>query len=158
MTDVLRDTGGHYAQFAGDGLMALYGLNEDIGSGCRSALRGARRMQERIDAMNDNLREELDEPLRIGIGIHCGEAIVGTMGPPDAPNYSAIGDTINAAARLESQTKTFGVTLVVSSGVVERSELQLEGVDVQDVSVRGRDGALAVYAVDATVLKQLAVP
>jgi adenylate cyclase len=147
MTDVLKSTGGHYAQFAGDGLMALYGLNDNLESGCRSALRGAVYMQERIDAMNDNLREELDEPLRIGIGIHCGEAIVGTMGPPSAPNYSAIGDTINAAARLEALTKEFGVTLIVSSGVVQHAGCHLEGMDVQQVNVRGKDNALDVYAV-----------
>lgn len=155
MTEVLESTGGHYAQFAGDGLMALYGLDEDIAAGCRSALLGAVYMQERIDGMNENLRQELDEPLRIGIGLHCGEAIVGTMGPPSAPNYSAIGDTINAAARLEALSKEFGVTLIVSNGVIEASGLGLDGASVRQVNVRGKDQTLEVYAVDAAEVRPL---
>lgn len=155
MTDVLRETGGHYAQFAGDGLMALYGLDDDVAAGCRAALRGAVRMQERIDRMNDNLKDELDEPLRIGIGIHSGEAIVGTMGPPSAPNFSAIGDTINAAARLESLTKEFGVTLVVSEIVVVHAGWWPEGVDVRQVNVRGKDQSLDVFALDVGALRPL---
>ncbi len=155
MTDVLESTGGHYAQFAGDGLMALYGLSAGMREGCRAALRGAVRMQDRIDRMNENLREELDEPLRIGIGIHCGEAIVGTMGPPNAPNYSAIGDTINAAARLEALTKDFGVTLIVSTGVIEESGYDLAGVHVHPVNVRGKYQTLDVFAVDADAIRRL---
>ncbi len=154
MTDVLESTGGHYAQFAGDGLMALYGLSAGMREGCRAALRGAVRMQDRIDRMNENLREELDEPLRIGIGIHCGEAIVGTMGPPSAPNYSAIGDTINAAARLEALTKDFGVTLIVSTGVIEESGYDLAGVHVHQVNVRGKYQTLDVFAVDAEAIRR----
>lgn len=156
MTDALHATQGHYAQFAGDGLMALYGLKHDLRQGCRQALAGAVRMQQRIDGLNDYFKEELDEPLRIGIGIHCGEAIVGTMGPPMSPNYSAIGDSINAAARLESTSKEFGCTLVVSTAVTEAAEYELMDVPRHSVTVRGKTKTLEVYAVDNDALTKLA--
>ena len=153
MTEALQETRGHYAQFAGDGLMALYGLNTDLRSGCRDALSGAVKMQSRIDRMNEYLKEELDEPLRIGIGVHCGEAIVGTMGPPDAPNYSAIGDNINAAARLEALTKEFDVSLIVSKAVVSHAGYDLAGVSLQSVAVRGKSRTLDIYAVNTDVIQ-----
>ena len=78
MTKALEATNGHYAQFAGDGLMALYGLNaRDPAAGAAEALRGAREMLARMDQLNSRLRGDLLQPLRIGIGIHFGEAIVG---------------------------------------------------------------------------------
>ena len=106
MSAALEETRGHYAQFSGDGLMALYGMESDLATGCRDAFRGAAAMTRRLGNLNERLGHELQEPLRIGIGIHCGEAIVGTMGPPSSPNLSAIGDNINIAARLEAQSKS----------------------------------------------------
>src|SRR6266540_2267722 len=101
MHAALRATNGYYAQFRGDGLMALYGLQSDLPQACRDALRGAAEMQRRIEQLSRNLAAELAEPLRIGIGMHAGVAIVGTMGPPEAPIHSAIGDNIKLAARFE---------------------------------------------------------
>ena len=82
LAEALHQTNGHYAQFNGDGLMALYGLDSDFTSGCRQAIAGAKEMLRRLQQLNQRLGSELQEPLRVGIGIHCGEAIVGTMGPP----------------------------------------------------------------------------
>ena len=94
MTKALDATNGHYAQFAGDGLMALYGLNaKDPAVGAGDALRGAREMLARMDQLNSRLRGDLLQSLRIGIGIHLGEAIVGAMGPPGSQIISAIGET-----------------------------------------------------------------
>jgi adenylate cyclase len=78
----LDATNGHYSQFTGDGLMALYGLDsKDPAIGATDALRGAREMLARIDQLNSRLRGDLPHPLCIGIGIHSSEAIVGAMGP-----------------------------------------------------------------------------
>ncbi|MDA0241757.1 MAG: adenylate/guanylate cyclase domain-containing protein, partial [Proteobacteria bacterium] len=121
MSGALQETNGHYAQFNGDGLMALYGLEGDFEAACRDALRGAAVMFERLDALNHKLAEELPQPLRMGIGIHSGEAIVGKMGPPETPILSALGDNVNIAARLEASTKEFGVSLVVSAETFKMS-------------------------------------
>jgi adenylate cyclase len=147
MSAALVATRGHYAQFSGDGLMALYGMRGAFAAGCRDALAGAVEMMRRLSKLNERLAEELAEPLRMGIGIHAGEAIVGTMGPPNSPNLSAIGDNVNIAARLEAQTKVFDCTLVVSRVVAERAGLDLSDLArLERVSVRGRAAPLEVYA------------
>lgn len=147
MSTALSETDGHYAQFSGDGLMALYGLNSDVGQGCRDALKGAINMVERLAALNERLAPEIKEPLRMGIGIHCGDAIVGTMGPPTAQNFSAIGDDVNVTARLESLTKDYGVPLIISEAAAISADLEITDLPQHQADVRGRDGDVTIYTV-----------
>ncbi len=140
LSNSLADTHGHYAQFAGDGLMALYGLEPGRKErACRDALAGARQMFRRIDALNEQLRREFGESVTMGIGIHGGEAIVGTMGPPRTPLLTAVGDNINIAARLEAQTKTQACDLIVSLATLEREGIACPPGNVADIEVRGRE-------------------
>lgn len=148
MYQALQATKGYYAQFRGDGLLALYGLQSELEQACREALAGAAEMQRRMDALNASLADDLAEPLRIGIGVHAGVAIVGTMGPPDAPIHSAIGDNINIAARLEGMTKAYRCTLVVSEDTLRAAGVDPRGAPLHRVRVRGRYERLNVYAVD----------
>ena len=148
MYEALRASRGYYAQFRGDGLLALYGLQSDLPTACRESLAGAAEMARRMDKLNRDLAADLPAPLRIGIGIHCGLAIVGTMGPPDAPIYSAIGDNINIAARLEGMTKAYGCTLVVSAETLAHAETDPRDAVLHHVRVRGREARLDVYAVN----------
>jgi adenylate cyclase len=148
MAAALADTHGHYAQFSGDGLMALYGIDKDVRTGCRDAILGAQAMLDRLDRLNGDLALELDEPLRIGIGIHCGDVIVGTMGPPTAQNFSAIGDHVNIAARLEAQTKQHGCALVMSAEAARTAGIDLTGIPTHDVDLRGRHEPVTIYAVN----------
>lgn len=147
MSSALSASHGHYAQFAGDGLMALYGLERGLKQGCIDALQGAVDMQRRMDKLNEKLEQELNVPLRIGIGLHCGEAIVGTMGPPSSPNYSAIGDCINAAARLEGQSKVLNSILIVSQDVVNNAEVDFSEFPTREISLRGKEQSLLAYAI-----------
>ena len=112
------------------------------------ALEGAAETQRRLDGLNASLASELPAPLRIGIGLHAGMAIVGTMGPPDAPIYSAIGDTINIAARFEGMSKYYRCTLVVSADTIRRAALPEPAAPRHSVRVRGRTERIDVYAVD----------
>jgi adenylate cyclase len=147
MAAALADTHGHYAQFSGDGLMALYGIDQDVQTGCRDAIHGAQAMLDRLDRLNESLAQELDEPLKIGIGIHCGEVIVGTMGPPTAQNFSAIGDHVNIAARLEAQTKTLGCALVMSADAAREAGLDSTKIPTHDVDLRGRQEPVKILAI-----------
>ncbi|PKR54810.1 adenylate/guanylate cyclase domain-containing protein [Thalassospira marina] len=151
MTEALRTTGGHYAQFTGDGLMALYGLEDrNIRRAIENAIRGAGEMLARIDKLNNQLRSELPFELRIGLGIHVGDAIVGEMGPPRREQISAIGDSINTTARLESKCKEHGVPLIISEDVVLRGKLQIpEGTNLHRESLRGKDREVAYYALSS---------
>ncbi len=147
LSSALRETNGHYAQFNGDGLMAIYGLEQDIATASWQAVKGAQAMFRRIEELNHRLGEQLQEPLKIGIGIHAGEAIVGTMGPPTTPIVSALGDNVNVAARLESQSKEFGVPLVISAQTAEYASMNVDGLDSREVAVKGRDQPVRVYAI-----------
>lgn len=147
MHQALRATNGYYAQFRGDGLLALYGLESEPAQACRDALAGAAEMQRRLEALNASLAADLARPLRIGIGLHVGLAIVGTMGPPEAPIHSAIGDHINIAARLEGMAKAYGCVLVVSEETLRQAGLEPRGAVLHRVRVRGRNERLNVYAV-----------
>jgi adenylate cyclase len=147
MTKALVATNGHYSQFTGDGLMALYGLYAtDPATGAADALRGAREMLTRLDQLNYRLRGDLREPLRIGIGIHHSEAIVGAMGPPRSQIITAIGDTVNTCARLESLTKEYQCVVIVSRPTAEAAGLKLEGHKLHQALVKGRMEPVQFYA------------
>lgn len=148
MSEALSETRGHYAQFSGDGLMALYGLENGVEEGCRDAIQGAAAMIRRLDELNIRLKRELKEPLRMGIGIHCGDAIVGTMGPPTAQNFSAIGDDVNVAARLESLTKQYECGLIISAAAAEAASQDMTPYPTHQADVRGRDGDISIYTVN----------
>jgi adenylate cyclase len=145
LSSALADSHGHYAQFAGDGLMALYGLEPERKSrACADALAGAGEMFRRIENLNQQLQREFGETVKMGIGIHGGEAIVGTMGPPKTPLLTAVGDNINIAARLESQTKEIGCDLIVSVQTLEAEGIDYVATSVREVQVRGRDNQVKV--------------
>ena len=147
MTRALTATNGHYSQFTGDGLMALYGLNAaDPAHGAADAVRGAREMLTRLEQLNRQLHADLREPLRIGIGIHHGEAIVGAMGPPRSQIVTAIGDTVNTCARLEGLTKEYDCTVVVSRAAAEAAGLRLDGQELHQAAVKGRTQSVEFYA------------
>jgi adenylate cyclase len=147
MNQAIEATGGHYSQFTGDGLMALYGRHaDDPATGPSDALRGAREMLMRLERLNAELQGELSTPLAIGIGIHYSEAIVGMMGPPRSMITSAIGDTINTTARLESLTKEYGCPLVISRRAAEVAGLDLRGQTLHEAPVKGRTQTVQFYA------------
>jgi adenylate cyclase len=147
MTKALIATGGHYSNFTGDGLMALYGLNaRDPALGAAQALRGAQEMLTRLEQLNAQIRTDLKEALRIGIGIHMGEAIVGALGPPRSQIVTAIGDTVNTTARLESLTKEYDCTLILSRKAAQAAGLELDGYTLHQAPVKGRAETVAFYA------------
>jgi adenylate cyclase len=147
MTKALVATNGHYSQFTGDGLMALYGLyGADPAVGAVDAVRGAQEMLLYLEQLNQRLRADLREPLRIGIGIHYGEAIVGAMGPPRSQIITAIGDTVNTCARLESLTKDYDCVAIVSRQAAEAAGLRLVGHELHEAPVKGRTEPMQFYA------------
>ncbi len=149
MVGALRASHGHYSQFTGDGLMALYGLDgDDPKAGAADAVRGAHDMLERLGRLNERLKEDLPEPLRIGIGIHFAEAIVGALGPPDSRIITAIGDAVNVTARLEGLTKDFGCAIVISQAAAMAAGLELPADRLREATMRGRSQPMQVYALD----------
>jgi adenylate cyclase len=140
--------GGVVDKFIGDGVMALFGIESGPELGCRQALAAAARMVEQVKALSEALAGELAEPLRIGIGIHCGPAVVGKMGYGATVHLTAIGDTVNVASRLQDLTKEYACSLVISEEVAMQAELNVADLPRHATTVRNRREALAIFVVD----------
>jgi adenylate cyclase len=144
MGHAVEAAGGRIDKFIGDGVMALFGLDSGVEAGCREALAAAKGMAERMQSLNRALVHDISEPLRIGIGIHTGPAIVGEMGYGTAISITAVGDSVNTASRIESLTKTFTCELVVSEAVVLRAGIDLSAAPRHEIEIRGRVERLVV--------------
>ena len=140
--------GGVTNQFTGDGVMALFGIDSGPATGSRQALAAARAMVERVNALSAELAGDLPTPLRIGIGIHAGPAVVGRMGWGESFYLTAVGDTVHVAARLEQATKDYAAELVVSEDVARHAALDLSHFPAHDLSVRNRAGKIAIRVID----------
>ena len=144
MTAAIEEAGGVVNEFVGDGIMALFGLDTNSAEGCRQAVRAARLMGERLDQLNETLGTELQEPLRIGIGIHSGAVIIGEMGHDHLKGITVVGDVVNTASRLEGLTKEFKAQVVISEEVAVGGKIALDGAARHEVEVRGRVAKMAV--------------
>ncbi len=150
MARAVRAERGYVDKFIGDGVMAIFGMTEGVAAGSRSALASAVRMQEAMAELNRELEPQLGAPLRIGIGIHVGPAILGRVGAAGGgatAGITALGDTVNTASRLETLTKEYGAVLVVSHAVVHAAKVELAATRVEEITVRGRQSLLKVYAI-----------
>jgi len=143
--------GGIANQFTGDGVMALFGVERGPETGSREALTAAGAMIAGVEALSQELRGELVEPLRLGIGIHVGHAVVGRMGYGDNTYFTAVGDTVHVAARLEQATKDFDCELVVSEAVLSRAGVDSTPYPSQEIALRNRARPVTVR-----IIKQVA--
>jgi adenylate cyclase len=146
--EAIVSAGGIVDKFIGDGVMALFGVENGPEEGCRQALAAAAAMLKGVNALSQTLSEELSEPLKIGVGIHCGPAVVGRMGYGSTIHLTAIGDTVNVASRLQDLTKQYGCPLVISEEVAKQSALNVADLPRHELTVRNRREALTIYVVD----------
>ncbi|MEO1193427.1 MAG: adenylate/guanylate cyclase domain-containing protein [Pseudomonadota bacterium] len=142
----LEGAGGHVDKFIGDGVMAIFGLDRQPEESCRQALRAAQAMAAAVADINRALGDDLTQPLRIGIGIHVGGAVVGEMGYGRARALTAIGDTVNIASRLEQLTKEQAAVLVISREVAKLAGTDLPDARVSTTNIRGRKEPLEILA------------
>ena len=156
VSQAVIESGGRPNQFVGDGMLALFGLAAGRQQACRQALRAAAMIGANIDELNKFLEHDLREPIRFGIGINGGEVIVGDIGYRDHMVFTALGDPVNVAARLQDMTKTLACELVVSDEVRETAGLAEDALPAQEVAIRGRNEPMIVRTVtDARTLSAL---
>ena len=149
-------SGGMPNQFVGDGMLALFGLSTTRQEACRQALRAAAMIAANVDELNKFLEHDLREPIRFGIGINGGEVIVGDIGYRDHMVFTALGDAVNVAARLQDMTKSLACEAVVSDEVRATAGLAADALPQHDVEIRGRNEPMIVRAVaDARTLPAL---
>jgi len=148
MSDEILDHGGTLTAYMGDGIMALFGGPLDQLDHADRALMAAQAMLERLDEFNAWVRENgLSEGFRIGIGLNTGTVMAGNVGSERRLEYTAIGDAVNTAARIEGLTKGTPHQLFMSDttrGALRDMEVELD--EIGDLPVRGRQGTVKVWA------------
>jgi adenylate cyclase len=156
VSQAVLECGGMPNQFVGDGMLALFGLSTSRREACRQALRAAAMIAANVDALNRFLEHDLREPIRFGIGINGGEVIVGDIGYRDHMVFTALGDPVNVAARLQDMTKSLACELIVSDEVRASAGLAEDALPAQEVAIRGRNEPMIVRTVsDARTLSAL---
>ena len=151
--------GGQPNQFVGDGVLALFGLDVDPVTACRQALRAASLVASNIAYLNHQFATEVREPIQFGIGIHGGEVIVGDIGFRGHTVFTALGDSVNVAARLQDMTKNLDCKVIVSEDVCKTAGIAFDALTRMEVAIRGRDETMIVRtAADPTVLVSLVDP
>jgi adenylate cyclase len=137
-------------RLAGDGLMALFGAPLPQPDHAARACRAALAMMERLERLNADWAAAGATPLAMGIGIHTGPAVVGFVGDVERRlDYTAIGDTVNLASRLQDQTKELGAPIVVSDATARAAGADFSLRPLGEARVRGRVEAVGVHALEA---------
>jgi adenylate cyclase len=147
VSQAVIECGGQPNQFIGDGLLALFGLSSGPQIACRGALRAAAMISANVEELNQFLKHDLREPIRFGIGIHGGEVIIGDIGYRDHMVFTALGDAVNVAARLQDMTKSLACEAIFSEEVHIAAGLSADGLPQQQVAIRGRTETMIVRTV-----------
>ena len=156
VSQAVIESGGMPNQFVGDGMLALFGLSTSRQDACRQALRAAAMIAANVDELNKFLEHDLREPIRFGIGINGGEVIVGDIGYRDHMVFTALGDAVNVAARLQDMTKSLACEVVISDEVRATAGLAVDLLPQHEVAIRGRNEPMIVRSVtDARTLSVL---
>ncbi len=136
MTEIIFEHGGTLDKYIGDGMMALFGAPTASEEDALNAVKAAVTMQKRLVSLNEELRAEGYGTISVGIGLHTGEATVGYIGSEIRSEYTAIGDTVNLAARLESNA--VGGQILMSEATAEASGNRIPVNVLEPLTVRNR--------------------
>jgi len=148
--DPILLNGGIISHYVGDQICGLFGLDDaDPARICGGAIRAAVGMVEAIDGLNKELARSFGIQIRIGIGVHFGNAIVGDVGHPTLRRFTIIGDDVNTASRIESMTKELGATILVSRALAEElAEGSLSVTATRMVRLRGKRKDIELLSID----------
>jgi adenylate cyclase len=141
----ISDEKGTVDKFIGDGIMAFWGAPMEVADHVLRACAGALRAVRRMERVNEGWRTDGKPILRIRIGLNCGEVLVGNIGSSERFSYTAIGDAVNVAARLEGINKEFGTTICVSDSVFNAIAHEIVARPLRRVQVNGRKQDFMIY-------------
>ncbi len=147
MTDSVFNHGGTVDKYIGDAIMALYNVPFEQPDHAIQAVRTALEFQKRLGPLSERFLAKYGRGVACGVGIHTGEAVVGTMGSAQRFEYTAIGDTINLGARLESITKEYGTPIIISESTYEEIKGECLTRYLDEVRVKGKEIPVKIYAV-----------
>jgi len=139
--ECVQRNGGMVDKFIGDACMAIFSAPLDLEDHEDKAVKTAIEMQEAIKELN----KELSHEIAIGVGVNTGTAVVGNMGSDTRFDFSAIGDCVNIAARLESGTKEAGVDILIGEETAKNCSFELKSLEA--IKVKGKEKSLNVYTI-----------
>ncbi len=139
--------GGWINDRAGDGVLAVFGHASGMAGACRSALLACAEVDRLIAQLNLRLESELSEPLRVAMGLHCGPHVHGRIGIGESATMSVVGPAVNVASRLEFVAKEADVQLAVSAHAAVLAGLDIEGLTLRSMPIRGAQEPMDVILV-----------
>jgi adenylate cyclase len=144
MIEIVNNHHGIINKFLGDGFMAVFGAPLSDGRDCSNAVAAAREILARVE---EEAAGGAVLPTRVGIGVHAGEAVTGSIGSAARKEYTVIGDVVNTASRIEQMNKEFGSQLLISEAVWEaaRGDVPDGALPMGHVAVRGREEPITIY-------------
>jgi adenylate cyclase len=149
MTDVILARRGTIDKYMGDCIMAFWNAPLDDPDHADHACDSALAMMRALDALNARSREDAGDgqghELHIGIGLNTGDCVVGNMGSEQRFDYSVLGDAVNLASRLEGQSKTYGVDIVIGEAT-RTAAPSWAALELDDIAVKGKREAVRIYA------------
>lgn len=148
MVEIIFRNGGTLDKFIGDGIMVIYGAPNADPRQEEHAINTAIEMQAELRVLCKKWEAEGKTPFRIGVGIHTGMAIVGNIGSAERLDYTAVGDTVNLAARLESATRALGVDILISESTYHAVRGMYKVRDMGEIAVKGRQDLTQTFSVE----------
>jgi len=145
LSTVIMNHHGTVDKFIGDSLMAIWNAPTDDDNHVQHACAAVAACQRRNDELNESFRREGWPPYETRFGLHVGEAVVGNIGSSDRMNYTALGATVNLAARLEGLNKNYGTRVLVSAAIRQRAEQQFMFRSVDRLKPKGFAESFTIY-------------
>lgn len=152
MTHLVMESGGTIDKYIGDALMAFWNApieGDKISHRVRS-IETSLKMFEKLEELNKELKKEGKKELAIGIGINTGNVVVGNMGSDQRFDYTCLGDAVNLSARLEGQTKQYGVKILLGQETIKFIESKFKFIELDKIAVKGKKEGVYIY----TILKE----
>ncbi len=147
MTDLVMQKEGTIDKYIGDALMAIWGAPLDIENHAELAIETAQQMEVELAKLNKELKADGLMELAVGIGINTGDAVVGNMGSNQRFDYTVLGDSVNLAARLEAQTKEYGVFFMFTEHTLRQIKAPENLVLLDKIAVKGQTAPVSIYTI-----------
>ncbi len=147
MVKIINHNGGVVDKFIGDAIMAVWGAPQSSDRDAHKAVRACLEMRKALNELNERRIARGQPPISIGMGLHAGAAISGTIGSDERMEYTVIGNTVNTASRIEASTKAFGADLLISDTVIEKIGEDFKTELAGAAEVKGRSEALKMFKV-----------